>query len=62
VTDLLARAAGWLNARLRLGPQPRWPLDCGCPDDGPRFVRDCGHTACEQHRLDPHTHEGDRHA
>lgn len=52
--DLLERLAASLNARLRLGPQPRWPLGCGCPDEAHRYVCGCGRSTCERHRNDPH--------
>lgn len=65
MTDLLARCTRRLNALFGLGPktpEPPAPLDCGCPDDGPRYLFDCSHTACELHRHDPHHCEEPAHA
>lgn len=54
MSAVLARAAAWLNTRIRLGAQPRWPLGCGCPDEAHRHVCGCGRSTCEQHRNDLH--------
>lgn len=56
MSDLLSRAVACLDARFGYTKPEPTTLNCGCPDNGPRYVCDCGRTACEQHRSDPHDH------
>lgn len=51
----VGRVLRWLGEFFDIvEPEPA-RLNCGCADNGARYVcLDCRHTACEQHRSDPH--------
>jgi hypothetical protein len=54
MTARLRPALRWLGEFFDVVKPEPIRLNCGDVDDGPRYVRGCGHTVCEQHRLAEH--------